>query len=69
MDTRVRKRQRVVDSSSQDDDDELVDSENEDVMCGQFYDDGEFEDKSCSDDEMLSEVYFLKPFLFYMFFV
>jgi hypothetical protein len=61
METRGRKRQRVVDLSSQDDLDDLVDSENEDVMCGQFYDDDEFEDKSCSDDEMLCEVCFFKP--------
>ena len=58
MDTRTRKRRRVVDLSSQDDLDDQVDSESEDVMCGQFYDDDAFVDKSGSDVEMVSEVSF-----------
>lgn len=57
MDTRTRKRRWVVDLSSQDDLDDPVDSESEDLMCGQFYDDA-FVDKSSSDVEMFSEVSF-----------
>ena len=59
MDTRTRKRRRVVDLSSQDDLDDQVDSQSEDLMCGQFYDDDAFVDKSSSDVEMFSEASFL----------
>lgn len=58
MDTRTRKRRWVVDLSSQDDLDDQVDSQSEDLMCGQFYDDDAFVDKSSSDVEMFSEVSF-----------
>jgi len=55
MDTRSRKKRRVVDFSSQDDQDDHADSQSEDLMCGQFYDDDAFIDKSSSDVDMFSE--------------
>ena len=58
MDTRSRKKRRVVDFSSQDDLDDHADSQSEDLMCGQFYDDDAFIDKSSSDVDMFSEVSF-----------
>ena len=62
MDTRSRKKCRVVDFSSQDD---HADSQSEDLMCGQFYDDDAFIDKSSSDVDMFSEVsFFIIMFLF-----
>lgn len=68
MDTRTRKRHRVVDLSSQDDLDDPVDSESEDLMCGQFYDNDAFVDKSSSDVEMFSEVSFF-IMIFFSFFI
>jgi hypothetical protein len=68
MDIRTRKRRRVVDLSSEDDLDDPVDSESEDVMCGQFYDDDAFVDKSSSDVEMFSEVSFF-IMIFFSFFI
>lgn len=56
MDPRLRKRRQVLDVSSDDEIDDLEDSENEDVMCSQFVKDDVFHDKSCSNDDMLSEV-------------
>lgn len=56
MDLRLRKRRRVLDVTFDDEIDDLEDSESEDVMCSQFVNDNVFHDKSCLDDDMLSEV-------------
>jgi hypothetical protein len=68
MDTRGIKRRRNVDLSSEDEFDDIEDTDSEDVMCSQYVYNDVFHDKSSDDDDdMLSQVCFILFCLFMLY--
>jgi hypothetical protein len=69
MATRARRKRRVGGLPSNDDFVDLEVSESDEVMCSQYVDNDFYDDKSSSDDEMLSDVssFFVYHFGFYVF--